>query len=220
MRIVISGTVGVGKSTTTKELIKRFEERGYIVNYLKEETVNSPYLTHYYDNPEKWAFIAQMDFLLERFKQWISDEQKREKQEKENKGKKIITIYDRHFLDDYIFAELHSIKNSISQMNSIVYQTVYKELIEKLHKAKAEPDFFFLLNADLSTIVKRLHKRGREEEKETNEEYWQDLYDSYYVKPKFIHHFKNNTKKVVNIDTENISQSEVADKILSEMGIK
>ena len=220
MRIVISGTVGVGKSTTTKNLIEKLEKKGYIVNYLKEETVNSPYLSHYYDNPESWAFIAQMDFLLERFKQWISDEQKREKQEKEEGNNKIITVYDRHFLDDYIFAELHSIKNSISQMNSIVYQSVYKELLEKLHDAKAEPDFFFLLNADLSTIVKRLHKRGREEEKNTTEEYWKDLYDSYYIKPKFIHHFKKHTKKVVDVDTENLSPSQVTDKILEEMGIK
>ncbi len=220
MRIVISGTVGVGKSSTTKELIKILKEKGYIVNYLKEETVNSPYLKHYYDNPESWAFIAQMDFLLERFKQWVSDEQKREKQKKEDKGKKIITVYDRHFLDDYIFAELHSIKNSISQLNSIVYQSVYKELIEKLHDAKAEPDFLFLLDASLPTIVKRLHKRGREEEKETNEEYWKDLYDSYYVKPKFVHHFKTNTKKVVKIDTEKITPNEVANSIIKEMGIK
>jgi deoxyadenosine/deoxycytidine kinase len=66
---------------------------------------------------------------------------------------------------------LHSIKNSISQINSIVYQVIYKELLDKLRENNALPDYLFLLEADLSEVVKRLHKRGRKEEKNTNEDY-------------------------------------------------
>lgn len=216
MRIVISGTVGVGKTTTIKELISRLELKGYEVNFLKEKTVNSPYLVHFYKEPAKWAFIAQLDFLMERFKEWLIDEKKRQS----NPGDKSITIYDRHFIDDYLFAELHSIKENISHINSVVYQAIYKELLDKLNDFKANPDFFFLLEADLSTIVKRLYDRGREEEKETNEEYWKELYNSYYIKPKFKYHFKRYSKKVILIDTENKSPEQVVDNILIEMRIK
>jgi deoxyadenosine/deoxycytidine kinase len=52
MRLVISGTVGVGKSTTTELLVKELKNRGYQVNYLKEKTVSSPYLENYYKDPE------------------------------------------------------------------------------------------------------------------------------------------------------------------------
>ncbi len=208
MRVVISGTVGVGKSTTTNELIERLRGAGYTVNHLTEMTAESPYLKHYYDEPAKWAFVAQMDFLMERFKQWLVDEETRKTQD-EN----VITVYDRHFIDDYIFAELHSIKENISNINSIVYQTVYKELLDKLTESGTQPDFFFLLEADLSTIVSRLHKRGRDAEKDTTEAYWKELYDSYYVKPKFKYHFERYNKQVMSIDTENKTPQQVADEL-------
>ncbi len=209
MRVVISGTVGVGKSTTTQELINRLENEGWKVNHLTEKTAESPYLKHYYDEPAKWAFVAQMDFLMERFKQWLTDEEDRLKH-----GDKVITVYDRHFIDDYIFAELHSIKENISNINSIVYQTVYKELLDKLVESKTQPDYFFLLEADLSTIVKRLHKRGREAEQDTDESYWKELYDSYYTKPKFSYHFEKYNKQVVKVDTENKTPAQVADELM------
>ncbi len=216
MRIVISGTVGVGKSTTTLELVKQLRAKGWTVNHLNEETADSPYLSHYYDEPQKWAFLAQIDFLMERFKQWLVDEKKRSTQE----GEKVITIYDRHIIDDYIFAELHSIKESISNFNSLAYQVIYKEVLEKLLDSNTQPDFFFLLEADLSTIVKRLHSRGRAEEMETTEDYWRDLYESYYIKPKFKYHFEKNVKKMVNVDTENLTTDQIVKNILKEMNIE
>lgn len=210
MRIVISGTVGVGKSTTTEILIKELEKRKYIVDYVREETVNSPYLRNFYENPKEWAFIAQLDFLMERFKQWIISEEKR----KRNINSKIITVYDRHFIDDYVFAELHSIKENISYLNSITYQVVYKELLEKIVKYDAKPDYFFLLKANLSTIVDRLNTRGRSSEKNTSKNYWKNLYDSYYLKPKFKYHFSNYNKKVIEINTENKTPEEVVKNII------
>ncbi len=209
MRIVISGTVGVGKSTTTTNLIEKLKAKGWTVFHLEERTADSPYLKHYYDEPAKWAFVAQMDFLMERFKDWLVNED-----ERKSAGEKVVTVYDRHFIDDYIFAELHSIKENISNINSIVYQTVYRELLDKLVESETQPDYFFLLEADLSTIVKRLHNRGREAEKDTTEEYWKELYDSYYTKPKFKYHFDKYSKNVMPIDTENKSPDQVADELL------
>ncbi len=208
MRIVISGTVGVGKSTTTDELNNRLKEAGWTVHHLTEKTAESPYLNHYYAEPSKWAFVAQLDFLMERFKQWLVDEK-----ERKSAGDKVITVYDRHFIDDYIFAELHSIKENISNINSIVYQAVYKELLDKLVESETQPDYFFLLEADISTIVSRLHKRGREAEKDTDELYWKELYDSYYTKPKFKYHFEKYSKKVIRIDTENKTPEQTADEL-------
>jgi deoxyadenosine/deoxycytidine kinase len=52
MRIVISGTVGIGKSTTTKLLVNKLNEMGYEVSHLDEETVDSIYLDYYYKAPQ------------------------------------------------------------------------------------------------------------------------------------------------------------------------
>ncbi|RKX66802.1 MAG: hypothetical protein DRP42_02395 [Tenericutes bacterium] len=82
-----------------------------------------------------------------------------------------MTVYDRHFIDDYVFAELHTIKQNISQFNSLTYQAVYKELLEKLSKKDARPDFFILLTAPLETIIDRLKGRGRGEELDVDMDY-------------------------------------------------
>ncbi len=215
MRIVISGTVGVGKSTVSTlletELKKSYPVKD--VKLIKEDTVESIYLQHYYDSPQDWAFIAQVDFLFERFKNWLKDE--KERTEKGNDSK--ITIYDRHFLDDYIFAELHSIKENISNLNSLTYQAIYKEVLEKMHRFDAEPDIFFLLKAPLETVIDRFKSRNRKEERDVDLEYWKHLYHNYYDRPMFKNHFKINTKKVVVIDTENRTPKQIVDKIIEEI---
>lgn len=56
--ITVAGTVGVGKSTLTKELAKRL---GFKTSL--EEVVNNPYLEAFYQDFERWSFHLQI-FLL------------------------------------------------------------------------------------------------------------------------------------------------------------
>ena len=213
MRIVISGTVGVGKSTVSELLFKKLKKTNHL-NLLKEETVRSIYLDYYYKDPQEWAFISQLDFLLGRFKQWLLDEKKRELFVKNNKNN-YITLYDRHFLDDYVFAELHTIKENISNINSITYQAIYKELIDKMNFLNARPDYFFLLTADFNTVIERFKDRNRKAEKDVDLEYWKDLFHNYYKRPMIQNHFKRNVEKFIVIDTNNKTPEIVMEEILN-----
>ncbi len=212
MRIVISGTVGIGKSTVSKLLVKELEKLKKEVNFLNEETVDSIYLKYYYDNPQEWAFVAQLDFLLGRFKQWLTDEKKRMV---EKKGENYFTIYDRHFLDDYVFAELHTIKKNITNFNSLTYQVIYKELTEKLNNLNSKPDYFFLLTADFDVVKSRLKGRGRKEENDVDNSYWSDLYDNYYERSVFKNHFNKNSKNFIKIDTNNKNPETIVKEIIN-----
>lgn len=210
MRLVISGTVGVGKSTVS-ELLRQtipMEFPNLKINLVKEETTDSIYLQSYYDNPAEWAFIAQLDFLFERFKNWLKDEKERAL------SNNSITIYDRHFIDDYIFAELHSIKENISVINSLAYQSIYKEIIAKMKEMDATPDYFILLKAPLEVIVDRFRKRNRLEEREVDMDYWEQLYHNYYERPLFKHHFKTNAKNIIEINTEDKTPTEIVAEII------
>ena len=212
MRIVISGTVGIGKSTVSDLLSEKIKAKKHEVDLINEETVNSIYLDYYYKEPQNWAFIAQLDFLLGRFKQWLTNENKR--QQYLEAGKKLITIYDRHFLDDYVFAELHTIKSNISNFNSLTYQSIYKEILEKMNKSDSRPDYFIMLKAPLETIIERLKSRARDEEINVNLEYWNDLYKNYYDRPMFQNHFRSNSKKYIEIDTLNKTPEEIVLEIM------
>lgn len=210
MRIVISGTVGVGKTTVSKILKEKLENNKKTVNFLEESTVKSIYLDFYYKSPVKWAFIAQIDFLLNRFKMWLIDEKKRELTKDSSN---YITLYDRHFLDDFVFAELHTIKKNISTHNSVVYHAIYGELLKKMFNMNAKPDYFILLKADLENILKRLNVRGRDEEKNVNVEYWTDLYNNYYERPVIQNHFRSHVKNFIILDTNNKTPEQITEEI-------
>src|SRR5690625_6203833 len=60
--ITIAGTVGVGKSTMTKELAKALQFKTSF-----ENVDTNPYLESFYADFERWSFHLQIYFLAERF---------------------------------------------------------------------------------------------------------------------------------------------------------
>lgn len=212
MRIVISGTVGVGKSTVSdllnKELKKIYHEKK--INLIREAAAESIYLKYYYRKPDDWAFISQVDFLLERFKMALNDE----KIVHDLPKNEFVSIYDRHVIDDYIFAELHSIKNNIIHFHSLAYQVIYNEILNKLPSMNITPDYFILLTGNLDTIIDRINNRGRSAEMSVDTSYWKDLYNNYYYRSAFQNHFKKNSKEFIKINTDNKTPEEITKDIL------
>ncbi len=62
--IVVEGPIGVGKTTLTKALARRFGART-----LFEVVEENPFLANFYQDKNKYAFQTQLFFLLSRFKQ-------------------------------------------------------------------------------------------------------------------------------------------------------
>ncbi|NQX83431.1 MAG: deoxynucleoside kinase, partial [Mycoplasmataceae bacterium] len=67
MNIVISGTVGVGKSTISNKLKQYFQKNNENVFLVKELQNNDPFLDKYYENRPAWSFLIQINFVLDRF---------------------------------------------------------------------------------------------------------------------------------------------------------
>ncbi len=194
MRIVISGTVGVGKSTVTKKLSKELTLKKRKILMFEEFQNNNPFLDYYYKDRYEWSFLIQLDFLFERFRTFYSDV----KEEKNH-----ISIYDRHFLDDYIFANLNSIRETLTSFQYNIYKRVNCELSSKIPENK-KIDYFFILKTDLEEIKNRIKKRGRSfEQNEDLDEYWNDLYYQYYKNEDVKKHLNNNVKKLYYIDAKN-----------------
>lgn len=206
MEIIISGTVGVGKSTVAKkvyELLKlKNEQKITICDELKE---NNPYLSYYYNNRPEWSFIIQVDFLMSRFKSITSNKIN-------THSKKDIQIYDRHFLDDLIFANLKYVKEDMNSLQWNHYKNLNDHLTNEINKT-SKPDFIFLLKAPFEDIRKRISKRNRNEEREVDIEYWKDLYYQYYENNKTFEYLKNNCKKMIILDA-NKPINEIANEII------
>ncbi|NQX83432.1 MAG: deoxynucleoside kinase [Mycoplasmataceae bacterium] len=214
MKLIISGTTGVGKSTTVNLVKKHYENLGKEVVILSELVIESPFFDLFYQSLEKWSFLGQIEFVLARFKQWIIIEEKYKNSDSNN----YVIIYDRFFLEDLIFAELKGVRNAVPNQLSKTYRVIYDELVSKINEYE-KPDFFILLRASFDTISERQFKqRGRKQERNDenniNNKFWQDLYYRYYGAKKYRKIFKNYTKNFVEIDTDDNTPKEVLNKVI------
>ena len=108
--IVVEGPIGVGKTTLTRALCKRFRGRG-----LYEIVEDNPFLASFYQDRDKYAFQTQLFFLLSRFKQ----QQELFQQDLFS----TVTVSDYLFAKDRIFASITLDSNELS-----LYERVYEHL--------------------------------------------------------------------------------------------
>src|SRR5437870_13265519 len=62
--IAVEGPIGVGKTAVARRLATEFGAR-----LLLEQVEENPFLRRFYEDPEKYAFQTQLNFLLERYRQ-------------------------------------------------------------------------------------------------------------------------------------------------------
>ncbi len=213
MKLVISGTSGVGKSTTVRLAKEHYEKQGKEVVVLTEMVLESPFFNLFYENLTKWSWLGQIEFILTRFKQWVDIEERY----KEKNSEDYVIIYDRTFMEDLIFAELKNVRNAVPAFHQEAYKVIYNDLVDKIDMYE-KPDFFILLRASFDTVAERqFGQRGREQE--SNEEnnidtkFWQDLYYRYYGAKKYREIFRSHSKHFVEIDTDYSTPEEVLNKV-------
>ncbi len=205
MNIVISGTVGVGKSTISNELKKHLLSKGEDVFLMDELMENDPYLDKYYENRPAWSYLIQINFVMGRFNNAYRYSQR--------DG---INIFDRHFLDDYIIASMPFIKDDMPFPLWQSYHFINKALNERL-KESASVDYFFLLKADFEKVLRRVEKRGRESEKNVDIEYWRDMYNQYYTNPDIQEYIKSSVKNFIIIDATSSNPQEIVNDIVKHI---
>ncbi len=205
MNIVISGTVGVGKSTISKELEKHLQQKSEDVFLMDEINEDDPYLDNYYENRPAWSFLIQINFVLGRFNNAYRFSQR--------EG---INIFDRHFLDDYIIASMPFVKNDMPFPLWQTYNVINKQLNERL-KESARVDIFFLLRADFEEVIRRVENRGRESEKEVDVEYWRDMYNQYYNNPEIQEYIKGSVNKMIIIDANSSNPEEIVKEMIKHI---
>jgi len=160
MHISIAGNIGAGKTTLAELLANHY---GWDAHYEKVE--DNPYLDDFYRDMLRWSFNLQIYFLNSRFNQIL---------EIRKRGKPFIqdrTIYE----DAHIFApSLHS----MGLMASRDYEN-YFSLFNLLSSLIHPPDLLIYLQADVSTLIHNIEKRGREYEKNIRTEYLSKLNQRY-----------------------------------------
>jgi len=156
--IAVEGPIGVGKTSLSKKIATHF-----YYHLLKEIVDENPFLGKFYDNIEEWSFQTEMFFLSNRFKQ-LEDIEKYYL----SKGKPVVSDY--HIFKNMIFA-----KRTLKYDHLIKYEEIYNILTRDV----PNPNIMIYLHASLDTLLKRIHMRGREVEKNIQAAYLEQLINDY-----------------------------------------
>ena len=147
-----------------------------------ESFEGNPFLSDFYDDPERHAFQTQLWFLLQRYQQ---QQDLRQIDMFQN-----LVITDYMFVKDRLFASLN-----LSEKEMSLYDTV----ANMMEKNVIHPDLVIFLQADTDTLMKNISRRGREFEKNLSEDYLDALnqvYNEYF--------FRYQDTPLVIINTNNI----------------
>jgi deoxyadenosine/deoxycytidine kinase len=155
--IVVEGPIGVGKTTLVRILAEEWQARPVL-----EQVEDNPFLRRFYDQPEKYAFQAQMFFLLTRYRQ----QQELAQQE----------LFRQSLVADYLFAKDHL----FAQINLDADElALYRQLFHLLGARLPKPDLVVYLQARPDVLMARLRKRAREYERHITPEYVRRVAEAY-----------------------------------------
>ena len=175
--VAIEGPIAVGKTSLAKLLSERLGAR-----LILEGFGENPFLTDFYEEPERYAFQTQLFFLLQR------NQQQQELRQVDMFHNLLIADY--MFVKDRLFASLNLDEKEM---------TLYDTVANLLEKNVISPDLVIYLQADTDTLMRNIARRGRDMEKNISEEYidaLNQLYTEYF--------FRYQDTPLVIINTNNI----------------
>lgn len=150
--IGIAGNIGVGKTTMTDIIARRFGWRAFY-----ESVIDNPYLEDFYLEMKRWSFNLQVYFLSHRFRS-----------HKQMTECDIATVQDRTIYEDVeIFARNLYEMGNMSQRDWDNYCALFEIMTSYLKK----PDLIIYLRASVDTLLTRIKKRSRGFERDISPEY-------------------------------------------------
>ncbi len=155
--IAVDGPIGVGKSSLVQLLARDFG-----ATQVLEEPDANPFLPSFYDDPARYAFQTQLNFLLSRYRQQLDLKQVDLFQQR--------IVCDYVFPKDILFAELN-----LSEEEFDLYQQIYQMLDQRLPK----PDVVIFLQAKPEVLLKRVKKRDIDYESSIDVEYLTKVSQAY-----------------------------------------
>jgi deoxyadenosine/deoxycytidine kinase len=155
--IAVEGPIGVGKTSLTGLLANEFSARRIV-----ETPHENPFLSRFYQDRKKYAFQAQIFFLLRRY------QQQQELLQLDLFSR--LTISDYLFARDRIFASINLDENELA-----LYERIYRLLTGRI----PTPDLVIYLQAKAPVLLSRIRQSKEEYERSIGADYLQTLVQAY-----------------------------------------
>lgn len=174
--IAIEGNIGAGKTTLSKMLAEQWNGR-----LLLEEFADNPFLTKFYEQPERHAFSVELYFLADRYHQL-------------RKELSSPSLFQQMTVADYFLP-----KSLIFAANNLVEDEyeLFKRLFDIMFGNVPKPELLVYLYLDVQRLMENIHKRGRAYEQQIHAEYLENVQKRYLH---FIRHQPGLTALIVDIN--------------------
>jgi deoxyadenosine/deoxycytidine kinase len=191
--IVIEGPIGVGKTSLAKLLSKEFDARCIL-----EKAEENPFLSHFYEDPKKYAFQTQIFFLLNRFQQ--------QKDIAQLDLFNQITLCDYLFDKDRIFASINLDDHELA---------LYEQVFHLLNAQISSPDLVIFLQAKPDELIHRIKSRNVPYEKAIHSDYLKTLIEAYNYY--FFHYDQSPLLVVDTSEIDFVNRKEDLAQLLREI---
>ncbi|HDL04275.1 MAG: deoxynucleoside kinase [Candidatus Zixiibacteriota bacterium] len=174
--IAIEGVIGAGKTTLARMLADKIG-----AELLLDDAMNNPFLVDFYKDRKRYAFSAQLFFLLTRYQQ-----QQQSLLVRDLFAEKIVADYS--FIRDHIFATVNLSKREL---------ILYEKFLPLLKADIPKPDLTIYLQTSTPVLLERIKKRNFGFERTIDTEYLNELNEAFNY---FFFHYDDSPLLVIKTD--------------------
>ncbi len=155
--IAIEGNIGAGKTTLAQLLAEHYGAR-----LLPEAFSENDFLSRFYQDPQKYAFQAELAFLAGRFTQL--------------KG-----LFARELFHDTVITDFTFIKSKLFARVNLQNDeySLFRQLFDIMDPNLQPPDLLIYLHAPIGKLQENIRQRGRSFEQHIQDDYLEHLQQAY-----------------------------------------
>lgn len=157
--LVVEGNIGAGKTTLCKLLAERYQCRTIL-----EQFADNPFLPLFYGDRDRYAFMVELYFMMERHAQLSSlDAQP--------------SLFNEPILSDYIFLKTLLFARKNLRANEL---ELFRKVFVQLNRGLPYPELLVFLYRPIPVLLENIRRRARDYEAKITADYLNMVQRTYW----------------------------------------